>query len=68
MLSMGIRNNRAILLIFYVELSENMLGIILYTEFTMGPPWLGPEKIVLTKRSQNAQMHNFRFICVKTES
>ena len=55
MLNMVFTNTKAVLLIFSVAFTERMLDILLYPECTMGPPWLGPEKIFLNKGSQKGK-------------
>ena len=57
MLNMVFTNNRTILLIFQTEFRESVLDSILHTEYSTGPPWLGPEKnfqIVVFKWLENA--------------
>ena len=50
---------RAILLIFYVELTESVLDILSYAESTVGPIMVGPREKFHDKCSQKAGKHCF---------
>ena len=51
MLNMAFTNDRAILLTPYAEFTGSMLDNLLYPEFTMGPPWLGLDRVFQNKGS-----------------
>ena len=58
-------HKRAMLLIICAKYTESLLDIPSYPESTIGPPWLGPEKIFQHKSSQKAGKCYFKIgFCV----
>ena len=60
MLNIVFTNNRAILPTPYAEFTESMLDIILYPESTMGPTWLGLNKVFKIKALRKAKKRHFQ--------
>ena len=52
-------HKRAVLLIFCTECTESLLDILPYPESTIGPPWLGLEKIFKNEYPQKAGKRYF---------